>query len=135
MSTVEKPVDTDAARKTGRPRKFPPGRVSVYVRLTRQRGAELKTEAQSNGRSVSEQVEFLIEDHARIENLTQDLLAQINDQFDQIRKLQQQNLKLKGENLKLQVHDDGVTARITALERTVASMDDALAALGSRREP
>ena len=39
------------------------------MRFTPERYAELKAAAEAVGRSVSEQVEFLIEDHARIEKM------------------------------------------------------------------
>ena len=114
MSINETATGTEEERKTGRPRKFPPGRVSVYMRVTRQRAEELKAEAERNGRSVSEQVEFIIQDHARVGELiaklarsdaeTQGLLAQINDHMDQIykeqhlrRKFQDEARRLKGE--------------------------------------
>src|SRR5215813_5621439 len=49
-------------RRPGRPRKFAEGRVNATVRFTPERYAELKKAADSNGRSVSEQVETMIED-------------------------------------------------------------------------
>jgi hypothetical protein len=49
-------------RKPGRPRKFAEGRINATVRFTPERYAELKAVADKNGRSVSEQVEAMIEE-------------------------------------------------------------------------
>lgn len=46
----------------GRPRKFGEGRINATIRFTPERYAELKKEADKNGRSVSEQVEAIIEE-------------------------------------------------------------------------
>ena len=48
-------------KKIGRPRKFAPGRVGFYVRVTPERAAILKGQAEHNGRSISEQIEFELE--------------------------------------------------------------------------
>jgi hypothetical protein len=45
----------------GRPSKFGPGRITATVRFTPERYAELKQGAIDHGRSVSEQVEIMIE--------------------------------------------------------------------------
>jgi len=45
----------------GRPSKFGPGRITATVRFSPARYAELKREAIDHGRSVSEQVEYLVE--------------------------------------------------------------------------
>jgi len=50
------------SRKPGRPRKFGEGRINATIRFTPARYAELKKAADENGRSVSEQVESLIEE-------------------------------------------------------------------------
>jgi hypothetical protein len=124
MTTVE----TGAPRKKGRPARYGQGRSSLHVRFTPERIALLKALADHNGRSLSEQVEFVVEDHVRAEKLvtkltaeTQGLLAQIYDHQEQIRRHQQQILKLKDENQKLKAtaRDDGLAARVTALEQAI----------------
>jgi len=49
-------------RKPGRPRKFAEGRINATVRFTPARYAGLREAADKNGRSVSEQVETMIEE-------------------------------------------------------------------------
>jgi hypothetical protein len=127
MTTVE----TGAPRKKGRPARYGQGRTSLHVRFTPERIVMLKALADRNGRSLSEQVEFVVEDHGRVEELvaklarsdaeTQNLLAQISDHMDQIWKLQQQNRKLKEENQKLKAaaRDDGLAERVAALEEAI----------------
>ena len=53
-------------RRAGRPVKFGPGRTTITVRLTPERYSQLKQEAIDLGRSLSEQVEYLVEDAYRI---------------------------------------------------------------------
>ena len=53
MTQTEKSVP----RTPGRPRKFGQGRRNVMVRFTPERYAELRAEADRQGRSLSEQVE------------------------------------------------------------------------------
>src|SRR5262245_56308355 len=53
-------------RRAGRPVKFGPGRTVVTVRLTPERYSQLKQEAIDLGRSLSEQVEYLVEDNYRM---------------------------------------------------------------------
>src|SRR5262249_22126116 len=50
------------SRRPGRPRKFAESRINATIRFTPERYAELKNAADENGRSVSEQVESLIEE-------------------------------------------------------------------------
>jgi hypothetical protein len=57
MTATEKSVP----RTPGRPRKFGQGRRNVMVRFTPERYAELRAEADGQGRSLSEQVEAMIE--------------------------------------------------------------------------
>jgi hypothetical protein len=52
---------SEKKRKPGRPRKYGEGRIHATVRFTPERYAELKADADRLGRSVSEQVEALIE--------------------------------------------------------------------------
>lgn len=49
-------------RKPGRPRKFAGGRINATIRFTPERYAEIKKTADDNRRSVSEQVEAMIEE-------------------------------------------------------------------------
>ena len=125
------PVETEAARKKGRPARYGQGRTSLHVRFTPERIATLKALADRNGRSLSEQVEYIVEDHGRVEELvaklarsdaeTQSLLAQISDHMDQLWKHQQQIRKLKEENQKLKAaaRDDGLAERVAALEQAI----------------
>jgi len=49
-------------RKPGRPRKFGEGRINATIRFTPKRYAEIKEAAGKNRRSVSEQIETMIEE-------------------------------------------------------------------------
>jgi hypothetical protein len=103
----------------------------LHVRFTPERIEMLKALADRNGRSLSEQVEYLVEDHERVEELVaklarakgeeQMLLSQMHDEQEQIRQLQQQNRKLKDENRKLKAaaRDDGLAERVAALEEAI----------------
>ena len=51
-------------RKRGRPPQFGKGRIRTAVRFSPERYAELKKLADASGRSVSEQVEMMIEERA-----------------------------------------------------------------------
>jgi hypothetical protein len=62
-------IEGGERRKPGRPRKFGQGRINATIRFTAGRYAELKVAADATGRSVSEQVEFVIEDYKRIEKV------------------------------------------------------------------
>jgi hypothetical protein len=55
------PIKEISRRKPGRPRKYGQGRINATVRFTPERYAELRTEADQNGRSVSEQIEHMVE--------------------------------------------------------------------------
>jgi hypothetical protein len=70
------PIKKTSRRKPGRPRKYGQGRINATVRFTAQRIAQLRTEADQNGRSVSEQVEYIVErassDRELIANLKRD---------------------------------------------------------------
>jgi hypothetical protein len=66
MDKNGKPVaaaKTGERRGPGRPQKYGRGRISAHVRFTPEMYAVLKGVADRNGRSVSEQVEFLVERH------------------------------------------------------------------------
>jgi hypothetical protein len=54
-------VKAEAERKPGRPRRYKGGRIHTTVRFTPERHASLKAEADRNRRSVSEQVEAMVE--------------------------------------------------------------------------
>ena len=92
--TSDATAKTEETRKRGRPARYGQGRTSLHVRFTPERIAMLKALADRNGRSLSEQVEFVVEDHGRVEELvaklarsdaeTQALLAQIYDHMEQI---------------------------------------------------
>jgi|ERR1700722_5996780 hypothetical protein len=122
---------TEEPRKRGRPARYGQGRASLHVRFTPERIALLKALADRNGRSLSEQVEFIVEDHGRVEELVaklarsegeeQALLTQISDHMDQIRRHQDQIRKLKDENQKLKAaaRDDGLAERVAALEEAI----------------
>ena len=60
-------------RKRGRPRKYPRGRVVVGVRFTPQLYAELRAEAELHGRSLSEQVEHMVEQNQLLRELVEAL--------------------------------------------------------------
>ena len=53
-------------QQAGRPAKFGPGRTTITVRVSPSRLDELRQEAIDHGRSLSEQVEYLIEDAYRV---------------------------------------------------------------------
>jgi hypothetical protein len=62
-------IEKTSRRKPGRPRKYGAGRVNATVRFTPDRHAELKRLAEAAGRSVSEQVEWMIEKAFAIDTL------------------------------------------------------------------
>jgi predicted DNA-binding protein len=57
MTTTE----TEQPRKKGRPARSGQGRMSLHVRFTPERMEMLKVLADRNGRSLSEQVEYVVE--------------------------------------------------------------------------
>lgn len=67
------PANRSKTRRRGRPRKYGQGRINATVRFTPERHADLKAAADSNRRSISEEVE------ARIERLTH-MLKMFNDE-------------------------------------------------------
>ena len=62
----------EPVKPAGRPRRFGRGRVNATVRFSPERYAKLKAAADAAGRSVSEQNEFLIEDHERLEKIREE---------------------------------------------------------------
>jgi hypothetical protein len=77
MTTIE-----SGERKSGRPRRFGRGRINTTVRFTPERYTELKSAADAAGRSVSEQVEFLIEDHQRFEKVLGEVVIPSLDRLE-----------------------------------------------------
>ena len=79
MTEAKKP----AARKPGRPRKFGQGRINATVRFSPQRYEMLRLEADQNGRSISEQVEHMVEQTLLLQRLAKSLrtsyLRECND--------------------------------------------------------
>ena len=59
--TKTKIEDKKIAKRRGRPPRYGQGRASLHVRFTPERTAILKGLADAAGRSVSEQVEFVVE--------------------------------------------------------------------------
>jgi hypothetical protein len=97
-------AEVSQTRKGGRPRKFAPGRVVIAVRVTPARHADLAAVAQVQGRSLSEEVEFRLEDYARVAELErkeQDILASfdqvMNTYADKVAKLERQIAELRRE--------------------------------------
>jgi hypothetical protein len=88
---------TQEQKRPGRPRKFGQGRITSTVRHTPERYAELKAAADQAGRSVSEEVEFRIEAHARSEADRQEMLGQLFDHQQQIGRHQQEIRTLREE--------------------------------------
>jgi hypothetical protein len=66
MTTVEK-----ATRKPGRPRKYEGGRHNTTVRFTPTRYDALKSQAEENRRSISEEVEARVERSFTDDKLTE----------------------------------------------------------------
>jgi hypothetical protein len=62
MTTTE----TAERKRGGRPRRYAPGRITSTVRHTPQLYAELEASAEQAGRSISEQVEFELEEYRRL---------------------------------------------------------------------
>jgi hypothetical protein len=68
-------MDLEKQRKPGRPRKYQGGRINATVRFTPQTYAKLKAAADRNGRSVSEQVEFVVERAFWRDEMVNEMLA------------------------------------------------------------
>jgi hypothetical protein len=91
-------TDEQTTRKPpGRPRKYVDGRHNATVRFTPKRYADLKAEADLNGRSVSEEVEYRIEQYDTLQNV----LATLDTAFNQIRDLQQRLAATKRDDERL----------------------------------
>jgi hypothetical protein len=74
VTTIEK----SSRRKPGRPRKYGQGRINATVRFTPERYAELRAEADQNGRSVSEQIEHMVEQTRLLRELVGQLKISIS---------------------------------------------------------
>jgi hypothetical protein len=59
-------AETEDRKRGGRPRRYAPGRITSTVRHTPQLYAELEAAAAAAGRSISEQVEFELEELRRV---------------------------------------------------------------------
>jgi hypothetical protein len=72
-------TEKNAPRRPGRPRKYGRGRRNAMVRFTPERYAALRAEADQHGRSLSEQVEHIVEraifERERIADLRRELTA------------------------------------------------------------
>ena len=78
MTTTEK----ISRRKPGRPRKYGQGRINAAVRFTPERMQELKTEADRNGRSVSEQIEHMVSQTRLLRDLIGTLKTSLRSAHD-----------------------------------------------------
>jgi hypothetical protein len=76
-------IGKTSRRKPGRPRKYGRGRVNATVRFTPERYAELRAQADQQGRSLSEQVEHIIENAVRDRELIADLRRKADANFEE----------------------------------------------------
>lgn len=84
-------------RKPGRPRKYGQGRVNATVRFTPERYAELQAEADQNGRSLSEQVEHLVEQTRLLRKLVDTLDAAFSSANKDAHRLHEDGIRLRRE--------------------------------------
>jgi TraY domain len=94
-------TESGERRRPGRPRGQ--GRINTTVRFSAATHAELRVAADASGRSVSEEVEFRIEDYRRIEVLQDEI------------KRYSANLEASVQQMK-----DGYEARVARLEKLSA---------------
>jgi DNA repair exonuclease SbcCD ATPase subunit len=96
MTTTE----TGERKRAGRPRKYGQGRITSTVRHTPQLYAELKAAAEEAGRSISEQVEFELEELRRVgpklDKLDRDLEAYKADEDRLVEKYEAKIKRLEG---------------------------------------
>jgi hypothetical protein len=78
--------EKNSRRKPGRPRKFGQGRINATVRFTPERHAELQAEADQNGRSLSEQVEHMVEQTRLLRELVDQHKEWLNKYADSLRE-------------------------------------------------
>jgi hypothetical protein len=91
------------------------GRTTTTVRFTAARLADLRAVAASQGRSLSEEVEYRIEAYARHEAEMQEMLGQLYDHQTQIGRYQQELRTLKEKSaLEKESAADERIARIVA---------------------
>jgi hypothetical protein len=96
MTTTE----TEERKRGGRPRRYAPGRITSTVRHTPRLYAELKASAEQAGRSISEQVEFELEEFRRIgpklDGVERSLEAYTADQGKLVEKYEAKIKRLEG---------------------------------------
>jgi DNA repair ATPase RecN len=92
--------ETEGRKPIGRPRRYAPGRITSTVRHTPQLYAELEAAAEQAGRSISEQVEFELEELRRIgpklDKIERDLEAYNADQEKLVEKYEAKIKRLEG---------------------------------------
>ena len=129
MTTIE---GGEPSKPAGRPRRFGRGRVNCTVRFSPERYATLKAAAAATGRSVSEQVEFLIEDRERFVEIVGDLVAsnadmrETTDQF--IKRLEQVEVKQENERAALRKKELENAQRVAdRLQKELTSQNERIA--------
>jgi predicted RNase H-like nuclease (RuvC/YqgF family) len=137
MTDIKTETVAKVRRKPGPAPRFSTGRINASTRFTPERHAVLKAAAIASGRSLSEQIEFEIEEGARkaaslakFERDEQFKLTQISDHLDQIGRQQQRIRELEQRNRELEAKaqsaDTGMT-KIAELERRVSELQGAVA--------
>ena len=101
MTSIKK----TSRRKPGRPRKYGQGRINATVRFTPERYAELRAQADANGRSVSEQVEYLVNsaiyEQKLVANFRRELEADVASSAEALRAASEKQMKqLEAEHAK-----------------------------------
>jgi anion-transporting ArsA/GET3 family ATPase len=109
MTEVEK--EKEAARRPGRPRKYGQGRINATVRFTPERYEELRLEADKNGRSVSEQVEHMVEQAGILRGIVNELRISFSSTHED-------NKRLMGELDELKTAHAAVQAELADLLQT-----------------
>jgi hypothetical protein len=88
-------IEKSSPRKPGRPRKFGPGRRNVMVRFTPDRYVELRAEADLHGRSLSEQVEHMVEQTRLLRELVGQLKISYNSAHEDGVRLRSELAEIK----------------------------------------
>jgi hypothetical protein len=115
------PTESDEARsKGGRPRRYPRDRITATVRFTRERTADLRAEATAHGRSLSQEIEYRVEDYARMRKLL-DAMSASRDRRD--RDLADTNTMLDDSHATI----GELCKRIEELQQTLALTDQRIA--------
>jgi hypothetical protein len=127
MGQAVTPIEKTSRRKPGRPRKYGQGRINATVRFTPERYAELQAEADQKGRSLSEQVEHMVEQT----RLLRELVDQLKVAFSSA------NYDAKGLLRRLDDREAAHTAELEALKMEhaaeLAELRVTAAALGADR--